>query len=468
MCCKRVFGSVFSWLLFLGLFIPGRQAWAQCDPALRAGFYFGYVDAGRVVFYNQSVAYSQLEWDFGDAEVIREGEQVILVQMRSDTGRVCLRAWDGEGCSIEYCEDVYPGAPGEMCHWTDCVWPGDANGDGKANNYDLLNIALGYGTSGPGRVAFPFPEDPIAWAPNYSDEWDQYLQAVNFKHLDCNGDGFVGEEDVDAIYHNYQPERRWTSEPTPGAPPVFFRFENDRIDIRDQDSGSVEIFADLYAGTEALPVDNWVGLAFDLRFPEELVEQGTFRLETTRESFLGSADEMISLQQEFGSEGRVDLAISRKQNQGRSGSGKIASVSFVIISDIIINVPEPETPVELTIERMRVVGPDGRERAFDLPEITVRITLIRDLISSDESIAVGQSVRLFPNPAGEELTITAPGLELRSARLLNLLGQQQGFWALAGQEARLPVGGLPAGIYWLQLDTDRGRVLRKVLVDTAP
>ncbi len=467
MCRKRL-ESFFPWLLFLAIVLPGRQASAQCDPALRADFYFGYVDADRVVFYNQSEGYSRLEWDFGHAEVLQENVQAVLVRLRSDTSRVCLRVWDTEGCSIDYCEEVYPGAPGEMCHWTDCVWPGDANGDGKANNYDLLNIALGYGASGPSRMLFPFQEDPIAWAPNYSDEWDQDLQAVNFKHLDCDGDGYVDEKDIDAIYHNYQPERQWTSEPTPGAPPVFFRFENDRIDVRDQNGAGLEITADLYAGTEALPVDDWVGLAFDLRFPENLIEGGTFRIEAARESFLGVSDAMVSLHKELAGEGRVDLAISRKHNQGRSGNGKIGSVSFVIISDIIINVPEPETPVELTVERMRVVGTDGRERAFDLPEITVRLTLVRDLISSDKPVVGGQAVRLFPNPVREELSITGPGLELRSARLFNLLGQQQGYWELSGPEARLPLADLAAGIYWLQLNTSQGQVLRKFLVEPSP
>lgn len=40
-----------------------------------------------------------------------------------------------------------------MCDFTDCIHPGDADADLKANVYDLLNIGLGYGTIGIERLS---------------------------------------------------------------------------------------------------------------------------------------------------------------------------------------------------------------------------------------------------------------------------------------------------------------------------
>jgi len=235
--------------------------------------------------------------------------------------------------------------------------------------------------------------------------------------------------------------------------------------VLDAKGEGVEVIADLYVGSEALPVENWSGLAFDLRFPDNLIQSGSFRIELADDAFLGGREEVMTLHQELPGEGRVDLAISRKQNAGVSGNGKVASISFVIISDIIINLLEPELPLELTMERMRVVGPDGLEREFDLPEITTRVTLVRDLISSSGAPVVEEAVRLFPNPAHDHLQIKAPGLELRSGRLFNLLGQQLRLWRLSGQEAQVTTVELPSGVYLLHLETDQGTVVRKVMLD---
>ena len=46
------------------------------------------------------------------------------------------------------------------------TWPGDTDYDGQANHYDILNLGLAYGESGPDR-----PVQGIEWNDLVSENW---------------------------------------------------------------------------------------------------------------------------------------------------------------------------------------------------------------------------------------------------------------------------------------------------------
>ena len=52
----------------------------------------------------------------------------------------------------------------------DSVWPGDANDDGIANNYDVLTLGLGFTALGPPRQT-----TSTAWQPHLSYQWNDTL-----------------------------------------------------------------------------------------------------------------------------------------------------------------------------------------------------------------------------------------------------------------------------------------------------
>ena len=75
------------------------------------------------------------------------------------------------------------------------VWPGDANSDGIANNFDLLAIGLSFGNMG-----IPRMNQSIFWSEHDAEDWEtSFVNGVNHKHADCNGDGTVLFDDIDAI-----------------------------------------------------------------------------------------------------------------------------------------------------------------------------------------------------------------------------------------------------------------------------
>ena len=80
------------------------------------------------------------------------------------------------------------------------VWPGDTNEDNVVNNKDFLSVVTAYGTTGATRNI-----QGNSWLPLQSAEWFQtFPNGVNFNNADCNGDGFIDYDDLEAIQENYE------------------------------------------------------------------------------------------------------------------------------------------------------------------------------------------------------------------------------------------------------------------------
>ena len=204
--------------------------------------------------------YDSLQW-LVNGSVVAINE-VVWTNVESVEGiyEVCLQIWATDGaCFSESCQDIYFGDPENLCLYTDCVWPGDATGNSLANNYDVLNIGLGHGYSGLIR-----PDAHTNWIGQYAPNWGQAtIQGVDYKHLDCNGDGLIDEQDLDAVIQNYTPEPVLINDPVPGAPEVWLEFDADSLVINDDSPEEVLVTAGIYVGTDDLPAQDLHGLALN-------------------------------------------------------------------------------------------------------------------------------------------------------------------------------------------------------------
>ena len=435
-----------------------------------ASFLYTYLEGNTVVFYNNSAGASGYEWDFGEGVIEAENGLSVRVGFPADTATVCLTVWNETGCSDTYCLFIHSGAEEELCQQTDCVWPGDADGDGKANHYDLLNIGLGYGSEGPQRPFYPYPDDPIAWAPNYSDDWADWIGPVNFKHLDCNGDGQVDDSDVDAIPYNYTPDVDLVSDPVPGAPPVYFQFEAGSIIINDDTPDFFEITVDLMVGNSLLPMLDLYGMAIQVAYPYDLAVPNTVTADYDDNSFLGNVDDILNVQEDLYAYdlGRFDLAFSRKDGAGRNGYGKVASLTFVVSHDIIDGRAAPDTPFSLTLRGVKLVDSQGQPLGFDFPADTATLTIINDTVAGADtgSPVSADELRIFPNPAGDWLDIRAgAGMTGQPLEVFNVRGESVLRRVLDHGSLRLDLSGLAPGVYWLRVTTAKGVVSRKLAVN---
>ena len=105
----------------------------------------------------------------------------------------------------------------------DSVWPGDADGDKTVNLYDPLAIAVAFGKAGPVRTGAT-----TSWTAQQAPDWTtSFLNNVNHKHADCDGNGTVNNNDLNAVTLNYgqtRPKSGGEDEhsKTAGLPDLFF------------------------------------------------------------------------------------------------------------------------------------------------------------------------------------------------------------------------------------------------------
>ena len=73
-------------------------------------------------------------------------------------------------------------------------------------------------------------------------------------------------------------------------------------------------------------------------------------------------------------------------------------------------------------------------------------------------------IKISPNPATEQLNV-ACGVRMHEITLYNTAGQQMRQINPCGNEAQIPLSGLPRGLYLLKVQTDSGSAVRKVVVE---
>ena len=433
-----------------------------------ASFMFGFLPNNQIIFYNNSQGYSHFTWDFGEGPV-SSGESTMLVDNFTSGTLVCLEVWNDEGCYDELCLPVTPDAPEEMCNISDCIWPGDANGDGAANNYDLLNIGLGMATTGPARPFFPFPEAPNTWAPNYGSDWNAWVDVVNFKHLDSDGDGVVHENDILAIEQNYVADTEFTSTPTPGAPVVYVEFESEVIIIDELTPQLMSVSADLYVGGFNLPVSELHGLALGLTYSTDFIHPGTIvDIDYFDNSFFGPSHEVLFLEQAValgGDSKRIDVGLSQKSNPlGVEGYGKIATMNFVVNADIIDGLALPEVSFEITVEKIKMIDGEGKDLEFDLNPQNASLVFINDGVSGTNPVPPIERINVFPNPVQDELFIQLDGLPGQYFELVDVLGKTVISHEMDRATTSFSVQSFSPGIYWLRVQTEKGLLSKKVVI----
>jgi len=95
------------------------------------------------------------------------------------------------------------------------VYPGDLNYDGIVNYIDHGLIGLYKTEIGPPRAVV---HQNTQWYPHPAQDWDtEQLNNQDIKHFDCNGDGFIDNDDRQVVQDNMG--EKWTIPiPTPPSP----------------------------------------------------------------------------------------------------------------------------------------------------------------------------------------------------------------------------------------------------------
>lgn len=178
-------------------------------------------------------------------------------------------------------------------------------------------------------------------------------------------------------------------------------------------------------------------------------------------SWLGTLGQnLIAFQRNNPAKGRIDIALTRTDGRNVSGYGRIGKVK-ITIEDVILNLRDEENPkIQLGIENVRLIN--NADQIIPVTPLPSTPTAKKGTTTSAYDPYLNARIRVYPQPASDQLYLDYGDLPLRSVQLLQIDGK-----ALSGvlvPQRSLSLAGIPNGVYLLKVVAESGVVMKKVLV----
>lgn len=338
--------------------------------------------------------------------------------------------------------------PFDVLTFPGCVWPGDTDDNHKAQNFDLLPVALAYGANGLTR-----PNASIQWQGESSSDWQvstNIIDLPDWKHFDANGDAQIDSNDLTAINQNYN-QQYYPVVPTILSPLGLVPFYTDTLQVDEGQQVSIPI----NLGTLSVPADSVYAIAFSILYDSSLVETGSVSIDF-KNSWLGG--NLLTLSKDFPFSGRVELALGRIDQQVISGYGMIATINFTIRDDVFRAPTSRSMPIIL--ENIRLI--DELNNVLPVQPIQGEL-VINEITNTEHHANQLAALSVFPNPADQQLNIQLPNAEIEEIRIFNMAGQQVFMEANPNMLLnQIDVHDWTAGVYAVQVKTTK-TVLNKTV-----
>ncbi len=338
------------------------------------------------------------------------------------------------------------------------VWPGDANRDGKVSTVDVLYLGVGYNTQGIARDT-----QGIAWRQLSVNPWVSVLPGnVNYGHLDCDGNGFINENDLSAVRQNYgftHSNMVIDSFPEPDSTSPIFYMVGSFDSLSDGDTAVIEI----YVGSEDIPA-SFFGVAFAFQYDTLFVRRNSVRIEADP-IVNTSTQRLLELAVNDPENGIFDVAFSRRANSGGTlgipillAGQRMATISFIIEDNLI-----GKTADTLALKLMDIKLMDRNLRKSSAPEY--RLVVPFGGIVAVAETPLEEQFRIYPIPTQDVLVIDAMrqnGLYILTDLSGKAMAQGQ---IVADTKTFVDCAHFATGMYLLTVQTEGGKAVKKVLIE---
>lgn len=322
------------------------------------------------------------------------------------------------------------------------VWPGDVFPDGEVNPVDLAAhlVSLNPRRTGPVR-----PNATLEWIGQPASDWNEtyeYVDFVDMKHADCNGDGAANEADFEGVSRNWRRQHDGVNPRSSGFPikvlPLSLSFDH-------QDRSGWYQF-DLILGDEANFVHDLFAFSFRLGYYNEEVEAVIFEPES---GWLAAGAAIQKVEKEFPDLGITDFAFGRVGGMGKSGQGQIGRLKVKLRKGAKIS-------SSLTLFENLLFQTKGR-----IHQISDQRIELSQLIETTS----GEEIQVFPNPVSDVLNIQIQGdVNSEQLSLYNASGQLMKRIKVKNSVFTLSVVDLPSGLYFLQFNGAKRAIVKRIFI----
>lgn len=354
---------------------------------------------------------------------------------------------DANGCSVAVTDTVHL-APG-ICD----VWPGDANNDGVADNFDVLDIGQGYGYTGLVRT-----NASLVWTGQPAAVWTDTLpDGNNAKYADCDGNGTINADDTLAVTLNYGLTHQKTDAPSKLGPELYIEFP-----AVDSTQAGLPVQVPIYLGDSSNPLTDIYGIAFSVNYDTTLVKENSFQL-TAGNCWLGTPGvNLLTFGKDLYSQAKTDITIVRTNHSNTNGFGPLCTTIYVMKDDIsgkdqITRLFSP------TISNVRAIKYDGSVVPIDESR-TDTIVVTQDAVGIAQP-SLSAQIKLYPNPAGDYLVLDAGSNHITQYTITDLLGKE--LVSNAGgnsSHTTINTSSLARGMYLLQIWSGQQKAVVKFSV----
>ena len=163
---------------------------------------------------------------------------------------------------------------------------------------------------------------------------------------------------------------------------------------------------------------------------------------------------------------RIDLAISREGGIATGGSGRVATVGFIVVSDIIGGRSEVEIPLDIILKGIKMIDGEGNPLDYGLADSTSTLMVYNEFITaSNTPDPTIEDFNVFPNPAKNYLYINVSEAKEGQLSVYNINGQRIWQGPFTGKTQIIDLHTWPSGMYNVYLQTQGNRYSQKVLID---
>lgn len=324
------------------------------------------------------------------------------------------------------------------------VWPGDTNNDGIVNNFDILNIGIGFEAEGPSRT-----DASINWEGQEANDWDhKFDNGLNFKFADADGLGSINFSDIEVIEQNWEEEHDFRGETDQSG----FAGSDIPIFLQAGDYATNKVIEiPIHLGAENLPADNIYGIAFSISYDPSMVDVNSLTINTNDSWFTQNDNDHLRIEKNNSEDGLLHFAMVRKDHENLSGTGVIADLE-VFFHEIDMEISESH----LSIESVRFVDSKGKE----LPAVQIGSTVnIENQTTSTTANVNPLNISLYPNPSSGLINIETNST-IESINLMKLDGSICKTYK--GDVRLIDLSHLENQLYLLKIQTNNETVVKKV------
>ena len=337
----------------------------------------------------------------------------------------------------------------DVSNTCDSVWPGDANNDLVADANDILAIGVGNLNFGWGRN-----NSSINWVAQPSAEWtDTLSNGVNYKHIDCNGDGVIELDDTLAVIQNFNLTHaaRYAGNTnhvsTTGIPITLVPHQNTIL------AGNTGTF-DIMLGNSANTVNNAYGIAFTMQFDNTYIDENSISV-SGNNSWMGTANtNLMAVALKASSE--TEFAITKIDQTNVSGQGKIGEISFKTLSN-------SNNTTSFSIIHANLISYDQTNIPIDISASIATVNIVNVTTDIDQAIN-GNYCNIYPNPNNGKFTIETNSSSKQTVQIFDVNGRLVLTQNISGMISTINANVLSNGIYNINIISNEGIVNKRLII----